>query len=53
MSKKLALSLLLVMLGLATWDAVLEHEEYAQNVVSEDGEGQVRVMDDGTPRPTN
>ncbi len=49
MSKKLALSLLLVMLGLATWDAVLEHEEYAQTA---EEDGQVRAMgEDGLPAP--
>ena len=48
MPKKLALSLLLMMLGLASWDAVLDHDEYPQTT---EDEGQVRTMEDGTPRP--
>lgn len=53
MSKKLALSLLLVMLGIATWDAVLDHEDWTTNssMVNGDDDGQVRISGDGTPLP--
>lgn len=54
MSKKLALSVLLVMLGIATWDAVLDHEDYAGSsvVVGGDEDGQLRAMgEDGIPVP--
>jgi len=54
MSRKLALSLVLLMLGLASWDAVLDHEEFPQGAsVSEDENGQVRAtfITDGTPIP--
>lgn len=52
MSRKLALSLLLLMLGLASWDAVLDHEEYPQGAtVSGDADGEVRAKEDGTGKP--
>ena len=50
MSSKLALSLLLLMLGLASWDAVLDHEDYTQSTPTEE-DGQVRTAGDGTPFP--
>jgi hypothetical protein len=43
MSRKLAVSILLVLLGLASFDAVLDHPESTQ-----DG---ARVATDGTPWP--
>jgi len=45
MSRKLALSLLLLMLGLASYDAVLD----SQGTTQEDG--QVRTMDDACGMP--
>ena len=48
MSKKLALTLVLIMLGLASWDAALDRADYTQET---EEEGQVRTMEDGTPRP--
>ena len=50
MSRKLALALLLVMVGLASWDAVLDHEDYTQSTQIEE-DGQVRAFSDGTPSP--
>lgn len=50
MSRKLALALLLVMVGLASWDAVLDHEDYTQGTLTEE-DGQVRAAHDGTPLP--
>jgi hypothetical protein len=45
MSRKLALSLLLLLLGLASFDAVLDHPESTLD------EGRARVATDGTPWP--
>ena len=44
MSRKLVLALLLLMVGLASWDAVLD------NAPTEE-DGQVHVSSDGTPWP--
>jgi len=50
MSKRM-LALLLLMLGLASVDAVLDHENYAQGTETEEA-GQVQKMDiDGCPLP--
>jgi hypothetical protein len=51
MSRKLAVSLLLVMLGLATWDAVTG--EYGQNeaTIGATDDGEVRAKFDGVGAP--
>jgi len=49
---KLAVSLALLMLGLASWDAVLDHEQDLQDsAITAPPSGQARVFADGTPRP--
>lgn len=46
--KELVLSLLLVMLGLASLDALLDHKDYMVSIPGQE-EGQVRISGDGTP----
>lgn len=48
MSRKLALSLLLLMLGLASWDAVLDDPQ-GTSVSEEDGQVSASFLGDGTP----
>jgi len=49
---KVAVSLALLMLGLASWDAVLDHEQNLQDsAVTADESGQARAFQDGTPKP--
>jgi hypothetical protein len=50
MSRKLAISLLFVLLGLATWDVLLDHND-AGRVAAASEESQVRAFDDGLPPP--
>ena len=49
MSKTLAMSLLLIMLGLVNWEAMMDSDQLAQAVSSREGE--VRVQHDGTSYP--
>ena len=52
MSRKLALALLWIVLGVATWDAVLDHEDYTLGTsVSGEEDGQVHATEDGTGKP--
>ena len=48
MSRKLAVSFLLVFLGLATWDVFLERNDSSTGSTFE---GRVRTFDDGVPPP--
>lgn len=50
MSRKLALSLLLLMLGLASWDAVLDDPQ-GTSVSEEDGQVRASSLMDGTSLP--
>ena len=53
MTRKFALSLLLIVLGLASVDAVLDHEDWNQGIAADDSAA-VFSMQDGTgapPRP--
>ncbi len=49
MSKKLAVILLMAMLGMASWDAFLDHDEWSAGVAGDDE--LVSVMLDGTGKP--
>ena len=48
--RKLAVSLLLLMLGLASWDAVLDEANPQNTSVSEEGNARAMSLD-GTPLP--
>jgi len=50
MNRKLAVTIMFFFLGLATWDALLEHDDASRLSVSAE-EGGVRAFEDGTPIP--